>query len=169
MRKRDNRIPLERSKALFAAKTVPVPETGCIEWTGYRLPDGYGRLTFQNKGWRAHRLAWVWANGPIPEDKVVDHMCGNRACVNVKHLRLATVQSNGQNRFRMSPLNTSGCRGVSQQDGRWRAFVRAEGKLVRLGMYSTAEEAAEVARAAREKYYAEPGPAFASVDLPKEP
>lgn len=161
MRKRDNRLPLTRSVELFEQK-VHAADNGCLEWMGYRLPDGYGRLTFQNKAWRAHRLAWVWANGPIPDGQVIDHMCGNRSCVNVGHLRLASIRSNGQNRFRMNPRNTSGYRGVSKQDGRWRASVRVDGKLVRLGVYGTAEEAAEVAKAARERYYEEPGPAYSS-------
>lgn len=162
MRKRDNRLPLARSVELFEQK-LHLTDNGCLEWMGSRLPDGYGRLTFQNKAWRAHRLAWVWANGPIPYGQVIDHMCGNRACVNVRHLRLASVRSNGQNRFRMNPRNTSGYRGVSQQDGRWRASVRVEGRLVRLGLYSTPEEAALVAKAARNRFYEEPGPAFSSL------
>ncbi len=42
----------------------------------------------------AHRVAWMLANGPIPEGLVIDHLCRVRECVNVKHMRLLTRGEN---------------------------------------------------------------------------
>jgi hypothetical protein len=36
----------------------------------------------------AHRHAWAQANGPIPEDAVVHHLCGTRTCISLDHLAL---------------------------------------------------------------------------------
>jgi len=37
-----------------------------------------------------HRHKWEEANGTIPEGYEIDHMCKNRACCNLDHLRLLT-------------------------------------------------------------------------------
>lgn len=41
-----------------------------------------------------HRVAFLAVNGEIPDDKVVDHICHNRRCVNPEHLRLLTNVEN---------------------------------------------------------------------------
>lgn len=35
----------------------------------------------------AHRSAWEAVYGPIPDGYHVHHVCGNKACINVAHLR----------------------------------------------------------------------------------
>lgn len=41
-----------------------------------------------------HRYVWEKANGPIPLGMVIDHMCMNRSCCNVDHLRVVTHKVN---------------------------------------------------------------------------
>jgi hypothetical protein len=48
----------------------------------------------KKKGIKAHRAAWMLANGPVPEGMVLDHICRNRACINLDHLRVVTQQEN---------------------------------------------------------------------------
>jgi hypothetical protein len=56
----------------------------------YIGPDGYTHIA----GTSAHRLAWEEVHGPIPTDREVDHICRNRWCDEITHLRLLTHREN---------------------------------------------------------------------------
>lgn len=55
----------------------------CILWDGRITSMGYGADGRE----LAHRSTWARANGPIPDSNVIHHECGNKACINVEHLR----------------------------------------------------------------------------------
>jgi hypothetical protein len=44
----------------------------------------------------AHRVAWALEYGAYPDypSEVLDHLCRNRACVNVEHLEITTIGEN---------------------------------------------------------------------------
>ncbi|MGC7464234.1 HNH endonuclease signature motif containing protein [Xanthomonas citri pv. citri] len=48
----------------------------------------------------AHRFAYIEANGPIPADKEIDHLCRNPSCVRPGHLEAVT---SSENKIRASP------------------------------------------------------------------
>jgi len=66
----------------------------CIEHTGCRTHDGYGRKTVRRKTYLAHRLVWAEVHGPIPEGMIIMHTCDNPPCINIDHLRLGTKAEN---------------------------------------------------------------------------
>lgn len=69
--------------------------TECHEWIACKDRDGYG-LFRSNKqsAARAHRWIYEYYNGPIVENLLVDHICRNKVCVNILHLRVVTPQIN---------------------------------------------------------------------------
>ena len=71
-------------KQRFEAKVQVNVETGCHEWTGARLPKGYGII--KRPGERrqvfAHRLALMITGVDVPERSQVLHSCDNPGCVN---------------------------------------------------------------------------------------
>lgn len=85
-----NFTPDEHSR--FMAKIEE--KNGCWLWTGPLDRDGYGTFYFRRKGRRAHRVGWYMTRGDIPSGLVVNHVCGNRHCVNAQHLELVTVREN---------------------------------------------------------------------------
>lgn len=66
----------------------------CINWNGSLDSDGYGRIQIGKKSRLAHRVAWEKENGLIPKPLVIDHVCRNRACVNVLHMEVVTIKEN---------------------------------------------------------------------------
>src|SRR5699024_3361473 len=125
----------------------------CLVWLGEVSKTGYGRLYAHGIRKLAHRYAWERAYGEIAEGMTVDHICHNTSCVNVDHLRLGTY---GQNNSNMSgPIwsSSSGVRNVHKYEGRWRVNVMKDGKSNYFGVFDTVEEAAVVAKKARQEMF----------------
>lgn len=128
----------------------------CLIWTGTITKSGYGHISFDGKHFRAHRYAWERVNGPIPDGKHIDHICHNKACVNVAHLRLATVRQNLSNRSGATKGNIrSGIRNIKKHGNGWQVRVGKNGKQYHFGTYQDIEEAAEVAEQARKELFGE--------------
>ena len=70
--------------------------TDCVIWPKSRTSKGYGQTSPDpGRATRlAHRQAWERVNGPIPEGLTIDHLCRNKACVNVEHLEVVTQRVN---------------------------------------------------------------------------
>lgn len=84
---------IRQADALLAAK-LEVRPSGCIEWTGALNDMGYGNIGRGGRTFHTHRYAYTLIIGPVPEGLVLDHLCGNRCCVNVAHLEPVTQAVN---------------------------------------------------------------------------
>lgn len=86
MKKRD---PRDR----FVDKIALMP-SGCWQWMAGGV-GGYGLLWLKpKKPQLAHRFAYEWLVGPIPDGLTLDHLCRNRGCVNPSHLEPVTQGEN---------------------------------------------------------------------------
>lgn len=93
-RKKLDTTPEER----FMNKVQKV-DSGCWEWTGAKIPSGYGRFGYTNENGTlintySHRISYMLFKGEIPKGKVIDHLCKNKSCVNPDHLEVVTQRVN---------------------------------------------------------------------------
>jgi len=66
------------------------PDFGCELVTSRLDRDGYA---YHGKT-RAHIVAWTLRNGPVPDGKVLDHLCRRRNCRAWWHLEPVTQSEN---------------------------------------------------------------------------
>lgn len=80
----------------------------CVPWPGALQREGHGVVGFRAAGKKrmtgAHRFVWLASGRVIPDGLTIDHACHDpltcpggrtclhRRCVNVAHLRLATMK-----------------------------------------------------------------------------
>lgn len=88
--------PPKPREQLFAERTMPEPNSGCLLWTGPANGLGYGRIHVVGTRRRAgaHRVAFEVVHGPVPQGMEVCHRCDTPSCVNVDHLFLGTHRDN---------------------------------------------------------------------------
>ena len=133
------------------------PETGIFKWrvrkahciqigdiAGTKDSSGYVIISIDNILYKAHRLAFLYINGWLPEQvdhiNVHDSKSDNKIC----NLRKATESQNQHNRIKYKN-NKSGYKGVTWHKAteKWMAAIKINKKSVYLGLFSDPQEAAE--------------------------
>lgn len=71
----------------------------CWLWTGSLTYDGYGIFREDNRRTGAHRFAYEYLIGPVPDGMQLDHLCRVRNCVNPEHLEPVTGAENTRRAF----------------------------------------------------------------------
>ncbi len=96
---------------------------------------GYINITFNNKIYKAHRLAWLYIYGKWPLN-LIDHINGIRHDNKLINLREANHQKNGFNRKKQQN-NKSGYKGIywNKQCNKWHVSYRINGKTFYGGLY----------------------------------
>lgn len=149
---------LERPRSMFET------QRHCSVWNAkYSGKEAF--TTTDNHGYRggcifkntvkAHRVAMALVMGAWPTDEV-DHINGVRSDNRLSNIRLATRSENMRNK-KIASHNASGFKGVfwCTQRRKWRANIRADGKNIYLGHFTTPEEAHRAYIDAAEKMHGE--------------
>jgi hypothetical protein len=88
-----------------------------------------------------------------PEGKQVDHINLDKLDNRKENLRICTRSQNGANK-KAQKNNKCGYKGVSLNKGKYyRAQIKINKKVIHLGMFKTAEEAAEMYKAAAKAFH----------------
>ena len=67
----------------------------CIPWTLSVTAFGYGEMRYKNKTTRSHRVVCELYHGTPPFPRAdAAHTCGNKLCINPRHIRWATRSEN---------------------------------------------------------------------------
>jgi len=103
--------------------------------------SGYVQIGIFGKRYYAHRLAWLYEFGEMP-DFDIDHKNGNKQDNRIENLRIATRSQNIMN-VGIKSNNTSGIKGVSwiKKRGKWQALVCINGLNHHLGLYEDIRKA----------------------------
>ncbi len=127
----------------------------CWLWTAGCGRDGYGYFNASGSAMvGAHRVAYQWLVGPIPDGMQLDHTCHVRRCVNPAHLQPVTAQKNQENRPPgRRKNNTSGVRGVSwsKQQNKWQVYATVKRKMHHGGFFDSLADAEQAAIALRNR------------------
>lgn len=93
------RPSLREAERFWSKVTVVDDATSCWLWQAYISTNGYGEFRREFDGERyplvkAHRWAYEYVIGPVPDGLDLDHLCRTRACVRPDHLEPVSRSEN---------------------------------------------------------------------------
>jgi hypothetical protein len=125
----------------------------------YDKSTGYRKVEINDHSYAVHRLIHLYVTGEWPEYEI-DHIDMNRENNKWENLRPATSYENQRNRTvyvnSRSQLKSQ-LKGIyySQDNGKWGAKIRVNGKVIYLGQFDTGGEAYEVYKSAIARLHGE--------------
>lgn len=129
------------------------PENGLFIWLQYKQrpskigsiagclrKDKYWTICLMEKQYFAHRLAWLYVYGKFPKNDI-DHINGNKIDNRIVNLRECNQAQNNQNFKNPRINNATKLLGVSFRNGKFRARIGINKKIISIGTFNTAHEA----------------------------
>lgn len=114
---------------------------------------GYLTIWLDGRRYMAHRLAWLYVYGELPE-KQIDHTNREKSDNRIANLRLADNSENQQN-VAMTSNNKSGAVGVywHKKNNRWFSQIIVNRKTIHLGSFTDFNEAVMARKRAEMEYH----------------
>lgn len=146
----------------------------CWPWVGLRFSDGYGRVRFQGRSARAHRVAYQLTRGFVPDEQLVCHHCDNPICCRSDHLFAGSPKDNwddaiAKGRIAVQGEDNGNAKITAQQatDIRYR-FANGESKWILASHFGLHEEV--IMRIVRgDQWRTAPGPLFVATGVSSRP
>lgn len=152
---------LGMDRATLKQKLKYVPETGKFYWidpsrhhpelkgreAGCCVDNGYIQIRIGRKNYKAHRLAWLYVFGFVPNQ--IDHIDRNGGNNKINNLRPCSNAQNQANKNGFGVLS----KGVRRNHNRFVARITFEKKQITIGSFDTEEEASNAYFDAARKLY----------------
>ncbi len=114
----------------FWSKIKKGTDEECWPWIAKSKNEGYGYINMGGRAGRhelAHRLAWKFTYGEIPDSEnhhgtVVMHICDNRLCCNPNHLRIGSQGENVKDMDRKGRRKTKSIMGINHHNSKFQEF-----------------------------------------------
>lgn len=144
------------------------PETGHLWWVkmpggkasllrpaGTTRPDGRRQVKILGRSWKAHRICWALYYGVWPLEDI-DHANGDPQDNRIVNLRGADKTENNRNQRKRHGCSSQ-YKGVTwdRQWKKWRAHIRVNRTLIRLGAFNDEYEAHLAYCRAADEYFGE--------------
>lgn len=140
-------------------------ETGIFRWkkkvcckvvvgkiAGYKEKRGYTVMKVDKKQYRAHRLAYLYVYGKLPNNHI-DHINQDKTDDRICNLRDVSQKENNRN-VGIQKNNASGVTGVwwNKRKNRWIAEIKVNYKKIHLGSFKDIQKAKKARKEADVKY-----------------
>jgi hypothetical protein len=159
IRRPDGTIELELTQGQKALiDEVDLGRVLPYKWFAHRNKLGYCVMSHTDGIKRRSRTAYLHRFIlDAPNSMCVDHINGNPLDNRRCNIRLATKQQNAMNQRRHSNNRSSRFKGVwwEARRNKWRAYIRAEGKIKHIGLFDREQDAARAYNLAALHYYGE--------------
>jgi len=114
--------------------------------------NGYINIKINKKFYKAHRLAWLYVYGEMPNGDI-DHLNHIRTDNRIENLRVVDKHTNMKNQKR-NTKNKSGVAGVYWHNKQklWHSYITLSYKRIHLGSFTEFSEAVKARKNAELKY-----------------